>query len=100
MILKNKKAIGYTEIVFILLNLIVFSFLLLFITLTSNNALVYEQTYSKQIALALNETFKIDSEKKEVFTSLNKKGGYSFKYFSDYNLSLQLDGKNLNLIIK
>lgn len=125
--MKNKKGIGYTEIIFIFLNLMVFSCLLIFINSASNNSSIYEQTYAKQIALMIDsaspnmtisldiseavkyaeknkkdivEAFRINSNTKEVFVNLDKKGGYSFYYLSNYNIGLQIDGNRLNIVIK
>lgn len=102
-------------IIFTVLNLIFFIALLIFVYRSGTGALVYEQAYSKEIALfldkakpsmdlALNiqEGVKIAGSKKialnsivriqdnQVVVSLTGKGGYGYMYFSDYDISTRV----------
>jgi len=125
--MKGKSGLIESGVIFIILNIIFFILLSVFIFNMSGNELVYEQTYSKQVALIVDsakpnmsvsidvtkineiakeneknieEVFFVDNENNKIIVSLNKKGGYEYRYFSDYNVSLSNDGKYLNIIIK
>jgi len=117
----NKKA--GTDVIFppfrsIILNLIFFAILLAFIYRSSQGGLIYEQAYAKQIAMLIDEakpgmdiSFKMDKgielaeknnkdknkivsiDKNNVIIDLSGKGGYSFKYFSDYDIKTSFDEK-------
>ncbi len=50
-----KRGIVYHELIFISLNIIFFSVMAFFVYNSSTGVLVYEQTYSKQISLFLDE---------------------------------------------
>lgn len=117
--MQGKKAgIIFPNIIFILLNLMFIALLIFFAARASSGALVYEQAHAKQIALILDQakpnTFMsidfqeaidtakknsktknlvvLDKEKNKVTVSLSKNGGYSFKYFSDYNINTEVKG--------
>src|SRR3989344_3135288 len=110
---------GSTElaetIMFIVLNLVFFSVLLLFAAKSTSNAGVYEQAYAKQIALMINEAkndtiywidmkkgmdFAKSAEYAGQYVSFGKEGdvnlklsgkdksGYSYRYFTDYSIDV------------
>lgn len=114
--LYNKKGmdIAYREIIFILLNIVVFGSVMFFVFKASTGAIIYEQMYAKQIALSLDSSepgmnitfgFKegyemaeknnydgegdkllvIDEENSYVRVMLSSRGGYKYKYFSDHS---------------
>jgi len=122
----NKKAenLLFPTVIFIVLNIIFFGILLIFVFKSSSGALVYEQTYAKQIALLIDEAkpgmiIKLDMEKgKEIADKnnldeskivdikdnlvkvvLGNKGGYSFKYFLDYDVSYYFDNNVLIIVV-
>ena len=127
-LLRNKRGenLIFPIVIFIVLNLIFFSLLLMFVFKSSTGALVYEQAYAKQIALLIDSAkpvtqFSIDftkgfeiAEKNElsfeekknlvefkdnrVIVKLDDKGGYGFGYFSDYGVSSYFD-ENLLIVI-
>ncbi len=113
--LLNKKAEGETlvdsPVVFLVLNILFFSILLLFIYKQSTGAFIYEQAYAKQISILMdsakpgmtiyvnltegNEIAKknewdiknivtIDDEKNKVKVRLANRGGYETSYFTNY----------------
>jgi hypothetical protein len=111
--------------IFIVLNLAFFVVMLIFIWSTSGGKIVYEQAYAKEIALMidtakpemnifidmsiLNEKFKtgdlkevikIDTLKKEVILSLSSGRGYSYRYYSGNDISMEIKGDILELNIK
>ncbi len=120
-LLNGKKGnIGYPIVIFIILNLIFFSILLLFVHTSSTGALIYEQAYAKQIGLMIDRTkpnsditinFKegievaeknnqqkenlVSFKENKVIVKLSSSRGYSFAYFSDYDVSSKFDGDNL-----
>ena len=128
--LKNKKAgtdVIFPPFMFIVLNLIFFAILLAFIYRSSQGGLIYEQAYAKEIAMLIDEakpgmdiSFKMDKgielaeknnkdknkivriDKNRVIVDLSGKGGYSFKYFSDYDVKTSFDEKEniLKIIIR
>lgn len=124
--ISNKKAesLILSPVLFIILNLIFFAALLVFVVKSSTGAVVYGEAYSKQIALLLDkakpgmqiqfdfekglkiaeknkysgEIVKIDKENNEVIVKLNLRGGYGFKYFSDYDI-VSYFNENILIII-
>jgi hypothetical protein len=130
--LNNKKSesLIYPAVIFIILNILFFSILLLFVFKSSSGALVYEQVYAKQIAIIidrakpnmeisidfsegikiakknklseeqLKEIVKINPEENKVTVSLSHKGGYNFKYFSNYKVNVDFKENQLILDIK
>ena len=125
-ILKNKKAesLIYPTVIFITLNIIFFSILLLFVFKSSTAAGIYEQAYAKQIALIIDEAKPgmsiflnlekgveiaeknkrpkdkiISIENNEVIVRLSNNGGYSYKYFSDYEISSYFDDISKNKLV-
>jgi hypothetical protein len=111
--MKNKRGTILVEnIVFIILNLLFLSILVLFLMRQGNGAIVLEQTYSKQIAMVIdsarpdmivkmdmykgkklaekngidfNDAVKIEGN--TVIVKLSKKGGYSYSFFNDVSVS-------------
>jgi len=122
--LRDKRGGGedilFPVIIFIIVNLVVFGSFLAFVFKASTGSLIFEQAYAKQIALIIDRSkpssqFKIDFSEgleiaesvgldknslvriggNEVIVSLGKSGGYSFEYFSDYDVSSFFDGNSL-----
>lgn len=126
-IIRNKRGNEFLpeQIIFIVLNIAFFVILMIFIFKSSNGAIIYEQTYAKQIALLIDrakpgttllldirdgmqvkdaskpveQVIKIDNEKKEVIVSLGSSSGYKFKYFSDYGIEYSIKKNYLILSI-
>jgi len=106
----------FPNVIFIVINLLFFSILLIFIFNASTGAFIYEQAYAKQIALLIDystpktdikidlskaievagknekvgDLVVIDNEKKEVLVSLTNRRVYVMKYFSDYEISSEV----------
>ena len=108
----NKRGEILTEnIIFIILNLIFFTILILFIFSRTGSAALLEEEYAKQVALMidaakpgmifhLNVEELIDKAEKEGFSrdvisvgknivtvKLRSKGGYSYSFFNDVSAS-------------
>jgi len=110
---------------FIVLNIVFFGVLLVFVVKASTGALVYEQAYAKQVALLIDEAkpdmqilvdfeegvktaeknkktsdlIRVDDKVNQVIVNLGSKGGYGYKYFSDYEVNVYDDvAKNLIII--
>ncbi len=116
----------FPNVIFIVVNILFFSMLMLFVFKASTGAMVYEQAYVKQIALLIDystpktdvkidftdavkvakenkktgDLVKIDDVNKEVIVSLSGQGGYAFKYFSDYDVSPKIVNNFLFISIK
>lgn len=116
----------FPNVIFIVVNILFFSVMMLFVFKASTGAIVYEQAYAKQIALLIDYSkpntdikidfskaiavakenkktanlVKIDDVNKEVIVSLSGQGGYAFKYFSDYNVQAEFANNFLVLHIK
>jgi len=115
------------NLVFLILNLIVFVMLLIFISNSANGKYTQEQYYAKQIASFINEAspgmslqldisdlltkyekdikskdniLKIDSEKGIVYFSLNSQTYYSYKFFNKVKVTSEINGNYLNLKIE
>ena len=127
--LHNKRAetsdILTPTIIFIILNLMFVSILIFFIYNSSNGTLVYEQTYANQIGMFIDsakpysvieipfkegievaEKNKINSKENlvsikdnRVLVKLSSSKGYSFKYFSDYNVKSYFNGDSLVITV-
>ncbi|MEK6917536.1 MAG: hypothetical protein AABW51_01170 [Nanoarchaeota archaeon] len=119
---KRGESIVMSEIIFIIVNLLFFLAILYFVNTSSKGALAYEQVYAKQIALAIDSgkpytQISIDFSKalditkgntdnivsfnnNEVIVNLGGKGGYGFKYFSDYDVEHFFAGKDLVITLK
>jgi len=120
----KKGGIIFPTVIFIVFNVMFFSMLLYFVFHASTGAFVYEQAYAKEIALVLDKAkpgmqIKIDFEKgfeiaeknkykkdlvkikdNSVIVSLNRNGGYSFDFFSDYDVDILRDGNFIILEVK
>ena len=125
--MKNKRAETdiMKALLFIILSMVFFSLILYFIYSSAGKSLIYEQVYAKQIALIIdnskpdmavslnvskaveiaekrhlniNNVFKIDNKEKKVIVSLSGKGGYSYYYFSDYNVTGRITSDKLLVI--
>ncbi len=122
-ILVNKRGAEDTSlfesVIFIVLNVAFFAIMLVFVFKASSGALIYEQTYAKQIALLVDQAkpkmtvildvgegveiargnnmdiskiFSVDDESKGVSVRLSNSGGYNITYFSDYDVRLDYKG--------
>ncbi|MDP2673184.1 MAG: hypothetical protein Q8O84_05210 [Nanoarchaeota archaeon] len=116
---KNKKGVILAEnIIFIVLNLIFLLILIFFLFSKVGGAAVLEEKYAKQIALMIDSAKpgmeihlnvkdaleKADSEEFEgkiievvgniVTVKLREKGGYSYSFFNDVDVSTYLDDIN------
>jgi len=126
-IFKNKRAdsLIFPIVIFIVLNLVFFGILLIFVYKSSTGVLVYEQVYAKQIALMIDSAkpsseiiidfkkgievaegnkiiskenlVKIKDGKLTVKLSTGK--GYSYNYFSDYDMNSYFNEDKLVIII-
>lgn len=116
------------SVIFIVLNLFFIGGLYYFVIHSASGAGIYEQTYAKQIALMIDEAqpnstilidmgagieiakengkdfagiLKIDNQKKEVIVSLDKRSGYSYRYYTGYNIITKgIENGNVNLIVR
>jgi len=127
--MKNKRGDTYVleTTFFIILNVIFFVMMLVFVNRAASGAVIYEQTYAKQIALLLDDAkpgttislnmdkgveiakenkiavdkiVEINEKENRVKVSLTGKGGYSFQYFSDYSIEIGFTENFLVLKIK
>ena len=114
----------WPQLIFIVLNLLIFSILLVFVYKALSGAIVYEEAYSKQTALFLDNAepgmqLKLDfikpfeiaqkngiARENVVQISRDKvivklgKGGYSFEHFSDYNIKETVEGNYIVLEVE
>lgn len=125
---KNKKAkIVMETLIFLVLNLVFFVVLLTFAYSSGNREFVYEQTLAKEIALIIDNAepttivslditkyveiaeknkqpieniVKLNKEENSVEVNLKKKGGYSYQYFSDSEVSVETEKNLLSVYIK
>jgi hypothetical protein len=115
--------VGLDETIFLILNLVFFVILLTFVYNAGSRAFVYEESYAKQIVsiidnakpgmnilldvgkglevgkkngIDVNNTFRVDDNENKIMVRLSS-NGYSYKYFSDYDVKLSLQD-NLLLI--
>ena len=124
----NKRAdtMVLGTVIFIILNIIFFVVMVGFVYSSGNRDFVYEQTYAKEVALMIDkaepemailldisklieiaeenkkpteEIFKINKNENKIFVSLSGERGYSYKYFSDVEVDIELDGKYLSINI-
>ena len=124
MIKKNKKANILTEnIIFIILNLVFLSILIVFVFSKSGGAAILEEKYAKQIALSIDSTKplmiitlnmqdafeKMDSDWNEedvvkiqdnnIIVQLREKGGYSYSFFNNVDVNVYPDYEGNYIII-
>ena len=117
--------VAFPPFLYIILNIIFVGMFMFFISASSTGALVYEQAYAKQVALLIDEAkpdmqilvdfeegvktaeknkkasdlIKVDKETNQIIVNLGRKGGYGYKYFSDYEINVYDDvAKNLIII--
>lgn len=124
----NKKGmdVSYSAIIFLTLNVIFISIMMIFVSSSSNNSLFYEQIYAKEIALFLDSAkpgmeiilnfdkgfdiaegnnrktnlVKIDEENNEIHVALRSSGGYNMTYFTNYNITLVENSKQKWIYLK
>jgi len=107
------------NVVFIILNVLFLTILILFLARQGQGAIVLEQSYAKQIALLIDSakpgmTIILDMGKAKdlaeknnlefkdivkktdnvITIRLSEKGGYSYSYFNDVDVSLYPDTSN------
>jgi len=117
--ISKRATILVGNIVFIMLNVVFLSILILFLVSKTGSAAVLEEKYSKQIALIidsakpgmiihLNMEDAIDKAKKEnwdfnnivmihdniVTVKLREKGGYSYSFFNNIDVTANFDTLN------
>lgn len=116
--MKKRGQILVENIIFIILNLIFLAVLILFIYSKSGGGAVLEEKYSKQIALLIDSAepgmiihlnmedaikkanennFKdkiVNVEGNVVIVKLREKGGYSYSFFNNVDVSVYPDVKN------
>lgn len=111
---KRGEDLSYETVVFLLIVLAFFAIIMVFVYKSAYGSAIYEQTYAKQIGLMIDGSkpgmtisvdmgkivdlskskkekayiFRINNEAKEISVSSSEKGGYSFQYFSGYNVSI------------
>ncbi len=116
----------FWEVIFIVLNAMFFGIFLIFVFSSSGGVVVYEQAYAKQIALIIEEAkpvmeVKLNMEEgmklaeknnidfdeivkiknNAVIVKLGRKGGYSYSFFNDVNVTASPDiASNKDYIIK
>lgn len=124
--MKKNGNILVENIVFIILNLIFLSILILFLFKQGSGAIVLEESYAKQIALLIDSSkpvmiIKLDMEKakdlaekngigfdeivkvneNKVIVKLSEKGGYEYSFFNNVDVSVYPDaGLSKDYIIK
>lgn len=122
--LNKKGKILMPEAIFIFLNIVFMVVLLAFVYRAGSGALAYEQTSCKEIALILDSfekgmKFELDFSEEAavargnkklnlnqmvmikdnfIIISLSNSGGYSMKYFSDYDFKISFS-EDYNLLI-
>jgi len=118
----NKKGqILIENVIFIILNLVFLSILILFLTKQASGESVLEESYSKKIALLadyskpemiikfdmkkgmkisddngfdFSKTVRIDNDKNLIYVKLRENGGYSYTFFNEVNLNAYPDIEN------
>ena len=117
---KNKKANILAEnIIFIVLNMLFLTILIIFLFSKTGSAAVLEEKYAKQIALLIDsakpgmtihlnmedaiekaeeegwDTANVVTKNENIITvKLREKGGYSYSFFNDVDFSPNLDTTN------
>jgi len=132
---KRADTVVLETTIFIILNLVFIVMLLIFVWSSGKGAFTYEEAYAKQIALLIdnakpemtlsfdiqkgveiakdkgikedeiNKIVKIDEKENKVVVDLSGKGGYSYRYFTDYSVETEIvsgaqDEKFLTIKIK
>lgn len=123
---KRGDTLVIETVTFTLFNLIFFIGMLFYIYNAGNQNSILEQTYAKQIALLvdnakpdmailinindikevavnnnypLDKIFSVDKQTNMIKVSLGRGGGYSYSYFSDYDVHLQLKDDWLSVVV-
>ncbi len=132
-VFKNKKGEGdeilYPLIIRIIAYIVFFSVISIFVYKSASGALVYEQSYAKDIALLLDKSksgttitydiskgieigqkngklgqniIDINSQEGYVDVRLSTRGGYRYYFFSNYNIEkiINEETKTLTLIVR
>lgn len=126
--MKSKKGeigevIGLEETIFLILNLAFFAILLLFVFNAGSRAFVYEESYAKQIVSVIDNAepgmsilidiseglevgkdngvtlFEVDNVENLIKVKLSS-NGYSYNYFSNYDVQLELQDSLLLIIVR
>ena len=107
------------NVIFIILNVLFLAILILFLLRQGQGAIILEQSYAKQIALLIDSAkpgmtiildmskakdlaekngleFKdiVINENNVIMVKLSEKGGYSYSYFNEVNVTLYPDKTN------
>src|SRR3989338_752568 len=127
--LSRKKAASpvIENIIFIVLNIMFFSMMIVFVARASSSAAVLEQAYAKQTALIIDsakpgmsilvymedalkaakkngvkaeDIVKIDRAESRVAVKLSKRGAFSYRFFSDADVSAAIQGNFLKIDVK
>ena len=111
------------NVIFIIFVVVFFSIMFFYVARAGTNVSFYEQKYAKEIALLIDSaksgtTIVIDVEdiighiinnniekpfiveKGKVIVALEQGKGYSYAYYSNYDVKVELNGKVLSLEIK
>ena len=126
MVARKRGSLLMENFVFIALNLIFLTLLILFLIKQGQGAVVLEQTYAKEVALLIDsakpettmllniekgkkiaeknnvdieEIIEIDSENHIVTAKLSEKGGYSYSFFNDVDATAYPDKTNPQEIV-
>lgn len=124
---KKGDATFLETLIFIVLNLIFFFIIMIFVYNAGTQSFIYEQSYAKQIALIvdnaepdmavmiktddlipflaksnkpLDKVFSVNPSNNEVRVSLSSSGGYSYRYFSNNDVTLKTSDGWLSIIVK
>ena len=121
---QEDESAGLAEtIIFFVLNILFFAVMLYFTYSAGSSSAIYEEIYSKQIALMIDRAepgmimkldisdliknakdrdeaslVKINSNR--VSVTLRASGGYGYKYFSDYKVDSKVSGNYLIMEVK
>ncbi len=122
--MKKRGTILVENIIFIILNLVFLTILIIFIAKQGSGAIVLEQSYAKQIALLVDSAkpvmiIKLNMNKAQkladknevdfkdvvkineniVTVKLSDRGGYSYSFFNDVNVTHYPEGENYTFIV-
>lgn len=122
--MKKRGTILAENIIFIILNLVFLTILIIFIARQGSGAIVLEQSYAKQIALLVDSAkpvmiIKLNMDKAQkladknevdfkdvvkineniVTVKLSDRGGYSYSFFNDVNVTAYPEGENYTITI-
>ncbi len=115
------------NIIFIVLNIMFFSMMIIFVARAASSAAVLEQAYAKEAALIIDsakpgmsilvymedalkvakkngvkaeDIVRIDRAESRVAVKLSKRGAFSYKFFSDADVSAAIQGNFLKIDVK